>query len=66
MTHERDPGCSVANAAIELTDDAHRAKQVIAGFRREQRDRLTKLCRDAGITAADTLSLMLESARVSR
>lgn len=63
-------GCSMANAAIELTEDDHPARQVIAGFKRSQRDRLVKLCRDAGITAADTLadtlSLMLEGARVSR
>jgi AcrR family transcriptional regulator len=63
-------GCSVANAAIELTNDEHPARDFIAGFKRDQRDRLVKLCRDAGIVAAgtlaDTLSLMLEGARVSR
>ncbi len=63
-------GCSIANAAIELTEEEHPAKQFIAGFKREQRDRLAKLCRDAGIKAADTLAdtliLMLEGARVSR
>lgn len=63
-------GCSIANAAIELTDDDHPARKFIAGFKRDQRDRLVKLCRDAGIgaadTLADTLSLMLEGARVSR
>ena len=63
-------GCSIANAAIELTDDDHPARKFIAGFKRDQRDRLEKLCRAAGIiaadTLADTLSLMLEGARVSR
>jgi len=63
-------GCSLANAAIELTETDHPARQFIAGFKREQRDRLAKLCRDAGVVAAetlaDTLSLMVEGARVSR
>jgi AcrR family transcriptional regulator len=63
-------GCSLANAAIELTDDDHPARRFIAGFKRDQRDRLAKLCREAGIVAADTLadtlSLMAEGARVSR
>jgi AcrR family transcriptional regulator len=63
-------GCSLANAAIELTDDDHPARKFIAGFKRSQRDRLAKLCREAGIVAADTLadtlSLMAEGARVSR
>jgi AcrR family transcriptional regulator len=63
-------GCSIANAAIELTEDGHPARAVIAGFKRDQRDRLAKVCRAAGIVAAetlaDTLSLLLEGALVSR
>jgi AcrR family transcriptional regulator len=63
-------GCSIANAAIELTDSDHPAREFIAGFKRDQRDRLARVCREAGIVAADmladTLSLMLEGARVSR
>jgi AcrR family transcriptional regulator len=49
-------GCDMANAAAELTEEA-------------QRERLVTLCRDAGIgqaeLLADTLSLLLEGARVS-
>lgn len=63
-------GCSIANAAIELTGEDHPARAVIADFKRDQRNRLAKLCREAGVAAADTLadtlSLMLEGARVSR
>lgn len=63
-------GCSMANAAVELAEGEHPAREVIAAFKRSQRDRLAQVCRDAGIpaadTLADTLSLLLEGARVTR
>jgi AcrR family transcriptional regulator len=63
-------GCSMANAAVELTEGEHPAREVIAAFKRSQRDRLARVCGDAGIpaaeTLADTLSLLLEGARVTR
>jgi AcrR family transcriptional regulator len=63
-------GCDMANAAVELAEGDHPARLVIEEFKREQRDRLAKLCTDAGIAnadlLADTLSLLLEGARVSR
>jgi hypothetical protein len=63
-------GCDMANAAIELADIDHPARQVIEEFKRKQRDRLADLARQAGITdselLADTLILLLEGARVSR
>jgi len=63
-------GCDLANAAIELPDEDHPARRVIEEFKRTQRDRLAALCRAAGATDADTLadslSLLLEGARVSR
>ncbi|SHE79803.1 transcriptional regulator, TetR family [Kaistia soli DSM 19436] len=63
-------GCDMANAAVELTEDDHPARQVIKELKTAQRDRLVGLCRDAGIEQAellaDTLSLLLEGARVSR
>jgi len=44
--------------------------EIIEEFKTAQRDRLARLCRDAGIAKADlladTLSLLLEGARVSR
>jgi AcrR family transcriptional regulator len=63
-------GCDMVNAAIELTDPGHPARRVIEGFKASYWDRLTKLCAAAGATngelLADTLSLLLEGARVSR
>jgi AcrR family transcriptional regulator len=63
-------GCDMANAAVELAESAHPARHVIEEFKTAHRDRLAKLCREAGIAKpdllADTLSLLLEGARVSR
>ena len=63
-------GCDMANAAVELAETDHPARQVIEEFKRKQRDRLARLAREAGITeselVADTLVLLLEGARVSR
>jgi AcrR family transcriptional regulator len=65
-----DRGCDLANAAVELAETNHPARRVIEGIKTEQRNRLAKLCREAGIAQADlladTLSLLLEGARVSR
>jgi AcrR family transcriptional regulator len=63
-------GCDMVNAAVELADGDHPARCVIEAFKSAQRDRLARLCRKAGIAKADlladTLSLLLEGARVSR
>jgi AcrR family transcriptional regulator len=63
-------GCDMANAAVELAESDHPARHVIEEFKRQQRDRLAQLARDAGIKdaelLADTLVLLLEGARVSR
>jgi AcrR family transcriptional regulator len=63
-------GCDMANVAVELAKSDHPARHVIEEFKTEQRDRLAKLCREAGIAQADlladALSLLLEGARVSR
>jgi AcrR family transcriptional regulator len=63
-------GCDMANAAVELAESDHPARHVIEEFKTGQRDRLAKLCREAGIVKADlladTLSLLIEGARVSR
>lgn len=62
-------GCEMANAAIELAEDRHPARHVIEEFKTAQRNRLVALCRTAGIAKAsqlaDTLSLLIEGARVS-
>jgi AcrR family transcriptional regulator len=62
-------GCDMANAAVELAEIDHPARHVIEEFKTAHRDRLAKLCRDAGIAKpdllADSLWLLLEGARVS-
>jgi AcrR family transcriptional regulator len=63
-------GCDLANAAVELPDGDHPAKRVIQEFKMAQRERLADLCRRAGLKNADlvcdTLTLLLEGARVNR
>lgn len=63
-------GCDLANAAVELAEHDHPARVVIEEFKTEQRNRLAQLCRDAGVAQpdllADTLTLLLEGARVNR
>ncbi len=63
-------GCDLANAAVELKEPDHPAHAVIENFKNEQRRRLSDLCRRAGVeepdALADTLSMILEGARVSR
>ncbi|MDX7950221.1 TetR/AcrR family transcriptional regulator [Lichenihabitans sp. Uapishka_5] len=63
-------GCDLANAAVELTEPDHPARRLIEDVKRDYRDRLARLCAAAGVVQAellaDTLSLMLEGARVSR
>lgn len=63
-------GCDLANTAIELHEEDHPARAVIEEFKKAHRDRLAAVCRAAGATdpdlLADTLSLLVEGARVSR
>ena len=63
-------GCSLANAAVELTEADHPARKLVETCKSSYRDRLVHLCRSAGIAQAenlaDALSLLLEGARVSR
>jgi hypothetical protein len=65
-----DRGCDLANAAVELTEEDHPARRLIEQCKTAHRDRLVKICKAAGIAQADlladTLSLLLEGARVSR
>ena len=63
-------GCDLANAAVELTEPDHPARRVVEEFKMHNRNRLTALCREAGVARpeilADTLLLLVEGARVSR
>ncbi len=65
-----DRGCPIANAAIELTDDAHPAREVVLDYNREKRRRLRELCRRFGAreadVLADSLQLLMDGACVSR
>jgi AcrR family transcriptional regulator len=63
-------GCDLANAAIELKGEGHPAYGVIERHKAVQRERLAALCSAAGAREpqllADTLTLLLEGARVTR
>jgi AcrR family transcriptional regulator len=63
-------GCDLSNAAVELADDGHPAHRVIEDFKQEHRDWLASICAGAGIAhselLADTLTTLLEGARVAR
>jgi AcrR family transcriptional regulator len=64
-----DRGCAFANAAVELPDKDHPAKRVIEAHKSLSRQRLTGLCREAGLTDPDLLAdkvfLLCEGARIS-
>ncbi len=63
-------GCTLANAAVELSASDHPARRLIEQCKTAHRDRLVRLCERAGIAQAellaDALYLLLEGARVSR
>ena len=62
-------GCALANAAVELPEQAHPARKVIEAHKKRTRERLVALCRDAGYLhperLADEVFLLVEGARVS-
>jgi len=62
--------CEISNIAVELAGEDHPARQVVEELKRAHRDRLAGLCRAAGIAEADlladTLTMLLEGARLSR
>ena len=63
-------GCTLANAAVEITEPDHPARRFIEACKSAYHDRLVGLCAAAGIAQgellADALLLLLEGARVSR
>ncbi len=63
-------GCEFSNAAVELTEEDHPARQFIVDFKIEYRDWLAKICRRAGVAraelSADTLAILLDGVRSSR
>ncbi|ASQ93925.1 TetR/AcrR family transcriptional regulator [Streptomyces sp. 11-1-2] len=68
VARENPRGCGFVNAAAELPDAAHPARQVIADQKRWLRGYLRQLCEEAGVTApgdlADELLLLHEGATV--
>jgi AcrR family transcriptional regulator len=69
LCEEGNRGCAVANAAVELPEKDHPARAVIEEHKTHLRERLAKLCADAGFVAparlADEIFLLLEGARVN-
>ena len=63
-------GCTMANAAVEITEADHPARRYIEERKAAYRARFTDLCAAAGAAQAellaDALILLLEGARVSR
>jgi AcrR family transcriptional regulator len=66
---ESGRGCALANAAVELPDQDHPARQVIREHKSSVRERLARLCRDAGLrdpeAVASQVFLLCEGARVA-
>ncbi|MGH7035714.1 MAG: TetR/AcrR family transcriptional regulator [Stellaceae bacterium] len=66
---EADRGCAFVNAAAELADKDHPARRVIEAYKTQNRERLIRLCEEAGLVEPDLLAdkmfLLCEGARVS-
>jgi AcrR family transcriptional regulator len=67
--NEADRGCAFANAAAELADKSHPARRVVERYKTASRERLVRLCEEAGLVEpnllADKMFLLCEGARVS-
>src|SRR4029077_8801618 len=67
--NEAERGCALANAAVELPDRDHPARQVIREAKSALRERLVGLCREAGLIdpegLTDEILLLWEGARVT-
>lgn len=61
--------CELIDAAAQLAESDHPARLVVEDVRRAQIERLTRLCRDAGVREpellVDALTLLIEGARVN-
>lgn len=69
FTREAGRGCALVNAAVELPDQDHPARQVIKEHKFAVRERLVRLCGDAGLrdpeAVASEVFLLCEGARVA-
>jgi len=68
LTNDRERGCALANAAVEL-DVRHPARAVIEGYKQRKHDRLVEVFRAARYREpemlADEVFLLFEGARIS-
>lgn len=62
-------GCAIANAAVELPEKDHPARLVVEDYKTRQRDRIVRLCAEAGFVEperlADEIFLLLEGACIN-
>jgi AcrR family transcriptional regulator len=69
MADPANRGCAFANAAVEIPEKDHPAREVIEQHKAAQRAHIAKLCRKAGFRepekVADEIVLLLEGARVN-
>ena len=69
ITDTSDRGCAIANAAVELREIDHPARQIIDDYKTRKRNRLVALFSDAGFPEPDQLAdevfLLFEGARIS-
>ena len=69
LTDGGERGCAIANAAVELREIEHPARQIIDDYKTRKRNRLVALFREAGYEEPDQLAdevfLLFEGARIS-
>lgn len=69
LTNCSERGCAIANAAVELREIEHPARQIIDDYKTRKRNRLVGLLGDAGYAdperLADEVFLLFEGARIS-
>jgi AcrR family transcriptional regulator len=69
LTDGGERGCAIANAAVEMREIAHPARQIIDAYKTRKRNRLVNLFREARYAEpdqlADELFLLFEGARIS-
>lgn len=69
LTDGGERGCAIANAAVELREIDHPARQIIDDYKTRKRERLVALFRAAGYgepeQLADEVFLLFEGARIS-
>ncbi len=69
LTDCSERGCAIANAAVEMREFDHPARQIIDDYKMRKRNRLVALFREAGYAdpeqVADEVFLLFEGARIS-